>query len=67
MAKVIAFDERERRFDAALDNLQRTLDAGSGVPDETLNEFLAATDDYRRDMRYKAPLGPTGNDSAWIL
>ncbi|HWO34715.1 MAG TPA: hypothetical protein VNO32_38475 [Candidatus Acidoferrum sp.] len=63
MAEVIAFDERKRRFDAALDNLQRTLDTGSGVPDETLNEFLEAAHDYRSDMQCMALLASTGNDS----
>jgi hypothetical protein len=63
VAGVIAFDERLRRFDAALDNLQRTLDTGSGVPDEILNEFLEAAHDYRSDMQYMALLASTGNDS----
>ncbi len=67
MADVIAFDERERRFDAALDKLQRMADAGGGVPDETMDEFLEAAQDYRRDTRYKALLGSTDNDDDRIL
>ena len=34
MAKDITLDEKERRFDAALNKLQLTVEAGAGVPDE---------------------------------
>jgi hypothetical protein len=59
----ITLEEKERRFDTALDNLQRTVEAGGGVLNETLDEFLEAADDYRRDMRYKSLLGSASNDS----
>ncbi len=57
MAEDIALEEKERRFDAALDKLQRTVEAGGGVLNETLDEFLDAANDYRKDPRYKALLG----------
>jgi hypothetical protein len=56
MTEEIALEEKERRLNEALDRLQRTVDAGGGVPDETFAEFLAAADDYRKDLRYKALL-----------
>jgi hypothetical protein len=63
MAEDITVDEKLRRFDAALDKLQQTVEAGAGVPDETFNEFLVAADNYRTDTRYKALLGSASNDS----
>ena len=56
MAEEMTLEENERRFNAALDRLQRMVDAGGGVPDETLAEFLTAADDYRKDLRCKALL-----------
>jgi hypothetical protein len=63
MADDITLEEKERRFDAALDKLQRTVDAGGGVLNETLEEFLEAADNYRSDTRYKAMFGSASNDS----
>ena len=57
MAEDITLDEKFRRFDAALDELQRKVESGGAVPDETSAEFLAAAEDYRKDWRYKALLG----------
>jgi hypothetical protein len=62
MAANISLEEKERRFDAALDKLQRTVEAGGGVLNETLDAFLEAANDYRSDMRYKALLGSAGQD-----
>ena len=56
MAEEMTLEENERRFNAALERLQWMVDAGSGVPDETLAEFLTAAHDYRKDLRYKAQL-----------
>ena len=56
MLEEIGLEEKERRFNDALDSLQRTVEAGRGVPDETLAQFLAAADDYRKDLLYKALL-----------
>jgi hypothetical protein len=50
MIEEITLEEKERRFNEALDRLQRTVDAGGGVSDETMAEFLAAADDYRKDL-----------------
>jgi hypothetical protein len=63
MAEDITLEEKERRFDMALDKLQRTVDAGGVVLNETLDELLAAADDYRRDIQYKALLVSAGSDS----
>ena len=63
MAEGTSLKEKERRFDAALARLQRTVEAGGSVLDETMDEFLAAANDYRRDMRYKALLGSAGAES----
>ena len=57
MADDISLEEKLQRFDAALDKLQRTVEAGGVVPDETFAEFLAAGNDYRTDPRYDASLG----------
>lgn len=54
MIEEIPLEEKERRFNEALDRLQRTVDAGGGVPDGTLVELLAAAAAYRKDLRYKA-------------
>lgn len=54
MADDITLGEKERRFDEALNKLQRTVDAGIGVLVETLDEFLGAPDARRQDPRYKA-------------
>ncbi len=62
MARDITLDEKERRCDAALDKLQRTVEEGGGALNETIDEFLGGADDYRRDMRYKALLGSVSND-----
>jgi hypothetical protein len=56
MAEEIALEEKERRFNEALDRLQRTVESGGAVSDQTFAEFLAAVDDYRNDLRYKASL-----------
>jgi hypothetical protein len=56
MIEEIPLQEKERRLNEALDRLQRTVDAAGGVPDETFAEFLAAADDYRKDLRHKASL-----------
>jgi hypothetical protein len=56
MIEEITLEEKEHRFNDALGRLQRTLEAGTGVPDEVFEEFLAAADDYRKDLRYKALL-----------
>jgi len=63
MAEAITLEEKERRFDEALDKLQRSFDAGGGVPDEIFNEFLVAAENYRSDARYKALLGSAGADA----
>jgi len=63
MAEDITLDEKLRRFNAALDKLQRTVEAGGGVLNETLDDFLEAAENYRSDVRYKALLGSAGNDS----
>jgi hypothetical protein len=63
MANHITLTEKERRFDEALEKLQRTVEAGDGVAGETLNEFLEAAENHRRVMRYKALLAPANNDS----
>ncbi len=57
MAEDITLDEKLRRFDAALDKLQRVVEADSVVPDDVFNEFLMAAENYRSDMRYKTLLG----------
>jgi hypothetical protein len=67
MAEDVTLEEKERRFDEALATLRRTVEAGVGVSNETLDEFLAAAGDYRRDIRYEALLGSTSNDSDRIL
>jgi hypothetical protein len=67
MAEDTTLEEKERRFDEALDKLQRTVEAGGGVPNEIFNEFLVAADDYRRDMRYKGLLESARNDFDRIL
>jgi len=63
MANHITLAEKGRRFDEALEKLQRTVEAGDDVAGETLNEFLEAAENYRSDMRYKALLGPANSDS----
>ena len=60
MAKEITLEQKERRFNNALDELQRAVEAASGVPDETFAEFLAAADEYRKDLRCKASLALCG-------
>ena len=67
MADDISLEEKWRKFDVALDKLQRTVEAGRVVPDEIFNEFLMAAENYRSDMRYMARLGSTTNDSDRIL
>jgi hypothetical protein len=42
---------KERRFDAALEKLQRAVHGGPIVRDAILAEFLAAVHDYRKDHR----------------
>lgn len=56
MIEGIPLQEKERRLNEALERLQRTVDAGGGVPDETLAEFLAAADDYRKNLPHNASL-----------
>jgi hypothetical protein len=63
MAEAIAPDEKQRRFDAALDELQRTAEAGGVVPAEIFNEFLMAAQNDRSDTRYKTLLEAVGKDS----
>jgi hypothetical protein len=67
MAEDIPLEEKERRFDATLNKLQRTVEAGGVVSNEIFNEFLVAAEKYRSGARYKALLGPAGNDSDRIL
>jgi len=62
MAEDITLEEKLRRFDAALDKLQRMVEADSFVPDQVFNEFLMAAESYRSDMRYEAQLRPVGNN-----
>jgi hypothetical protein len=62
MADDITLEEKLRRFDAALEKLQRMVEADSVVPDEVFNEFLMAAENYRSDMRYKELLGSFGNN-----
>jgi hypothetical protein len=57
MAEDITLDEKFRRLDAALDELQRTVEAGGVVPDEIFNEFLTAAEEYRQDPEYRAAVG----------
>jgi hypothetical protein len=57
MAEDITLEEKLRRFDAALDNLQRTVKAGAAVPDEIFSEFLVAAEEFRKDPEYRALLG----------
>lgn len=56
MIEEITLEEKERRLNDALDRLQRAVEAGGAVPHETFAEFLAAADDYWKDLRYKALL-----------
>jgi hypothetical protein len=63
MAEESTVEEKLQRFDAALDKLQLTVELGAGVPHEILNQFLAAAEIYRSDMRYKALLGSAGSNS----
>jgi len=63
MAEDIGLEEKLRKFDGALDKLQRTVKGGAGVLHETLDEFLEAAHNYRSDMRYKAMLGSARHDS----
>ncbi len=63
MADDISLEEKLRRFDAALDKLQRMVEADSVVPEDVFNEFLMAAENYRSDMRYKELLGSASNDS----
>jgi hypothetical protein len=63
MAEDITLEEKERRFDAALDKLQRTVEAGGDALDETLDDFLEAANYYRSDMRYQELLGSASDDS----
>jgi hypothetical protein len=67
MAEDITLEEKERRFDTALDKLQQTVDASGSVLNEMLDVFLEAADNYRIDKRYKALLGSGGNDPDWFL
>lgn len=46
MIEEIALEEKARRFNDALDRLQRAVEAGGAAPHETFAEFLAAADDY---------------------
>ncbi|HWO35376.1 MAG TPA: hypothetical protein VNO32_41810 [Candidatus Acidoferrum sp.] len=63
MAEDITLDEKFRRLDAALDKLQRTIEAGGVVPDEIFSEFLTAAENCRSDVRYKALLESAGSNS----
>jgi hypothetical protein len=63
MADDIGLEEKLRKFDGALDKLQRTVKTGAGVLHETLDEFLEAAHNYRSDMRYKAMVGSASHDS----
>ena len=57
MADDISLEEKLRKFDMALDKLQRTVEAGGVVPDEIFNEFLMVAEEYRKDPEYRALLG----------
>ena len=46
MAEDISLEEKLRKFDVALDKLQRTVEAGGVVPGEILDEFLMAAENY---------------------
>lgn len=63
MAEDITLEEKLRRFDAALDKLQRMVEADSVVPEEVFSEFLMAAENYRSDIRYKALSEPANNNS----
>ena len=63
MAEDVTLDKKERRFDAALDNLQRTAEAGATVPDEIFDEFFVAAQEHRKDQNYEALLGSAGRGS----
>jgi hypothetical protein len=60
MADDISLEEKLRKFDVALDKLQRTVEAGGVVPDEIFSEFLMAAEEYRKDPEYRALLGSAG-------
>lgn len=60
MAEDITLEEKARRLDATLDKLQRTMETGGGGLNETVDEFLAAAQEYRTDSNYRALLGPVG-------
>jgi hypothetical protein len=57
MAEDITFDEKLRRFDAAMDKLQRTIEAGGSGVNGMMDEFLEAAQAYRKDPEYRALLG----------
>lgn len=57
MAEDITLDEKLRRFDVALNKLHITVEASASVPDEIVNEFLTAAEEYRKDPEYRALLG----------
>jgi hypothetical protein len=63
MAEDITLEVKLRRFDAALDKLQRMVEADNVVPEEVFSEFLMAAENYRSDIRYKALSGPANNNS----
>jgi hypothetical protein len=62
MIEDITLEEKLQRFDAALDKLQRMVEADGVVPDDVFNEFQTAAENYRSDMRYKAQLGSVGDN-----
>jgi hypothetical protein len=63
MAEDITLEEKLRRFDAALDTLQRTVEAGGVVPDGTLEDFLEAAQAYRTEPDYRMRLGSADRHS----
>jgi hypothetical protein len=57
MIEEIPLQEKERRLNEALDRLQRTVDTGGGVPDETFGRVPSSR---RRLSKRSAPQGVIG-------
>jgi chaperonin GroEL (HSP60 family) len=54
----IILEEKERRFDAALNKLRATVEAGAGVADAIFNACLVALENYRSDLYPHHRLSP---------
>jgi hypothetical protein len=61
MAEDITLDEKFRRLDAALNKLQRTIEAGGSGVNDMIEEFLEAAQAYRNDPDYRALLASVTN------